>query len=245
MGGLYDILEAYRLQDPKFTYEGLYQDPPRDDSVLYSGELKTNPYGLMLGAPSDTSSQAFRFSSFPQTYEKSLFNPRIGRPEQSIFYNQPFNMSNVSPMNVNTGIMTAPQATNMFTDDAGLENEYYEEFSEGDKSKKSSGLGSLLRNVIGYLVPGSNLFMGDRSLLQGIRGLNQRLRNTDFGRSKTLAEYFQRREARKDAERLKTVGQQLQQASQEGGGYQPTSREQNVARTESRVSGGRSRAYGL
>ena len=27
MGGLYDILESYRLQNPKFTYEGLYQDP--------------------------------------------------------------------------------------------------------------------------------------------------------------------------------------------------------------------------
>jgi len=27
MGGLYDILESYRLQDPKYTYEGLYQDP--------------------------------------------------------------------------------------------------------------------------------------------------------------------------------------------------------------------------
>ncbi len=27
MGGLYDILESYRLQNPRFTYEGLYQDP--------------------------------------------------------------------------------------------------------------------------------------------------------------------------------------------------------------------------
>ena len=27
MGGLYDILESYRFQDPKYTYEGLYQDP--------------------------------------------------------------------------------------------------------------------------------------------------------------------------------------------------------------------------
>ena len=26
MGGLYDILESYRFQDPKYTYEGLYQD---------------------------------------------------------------------------------------------------------------------------------------------------------------------------------------------------------------------------
>ena len=84
-----------------------------------------------------------------------------------------------------------------------------------------------------------------RGGLESLRGFNQRIRNTDFGRSRTLQEYFQRREARKDAERLKTVGQQLQQASDRGGGYQPTSRAQNVARTESRVSGGKSRAYGL
>jgi len=29
MGGLYDILEAQRLQQPRFIYEGLYQDPDR------------------------------------------------------------------------------------------------------------------------------------------------------------------------------------------------------------------------
>jgi hypothetical protein len=89
-------------------------------------------------------------------------------------------------------------------------------------------------NILGKILSG-----------QGIRSLNQRLRATDFGQSKTLQEFFQRREARKDAERLQTVGQQLQQASERGGGYQPTSREQNIARTESRVRDGKTRAYGL
>ena len=87
-----------------------------------------------------------------------------------------------------------------------------------------------------------------RGGLESLRGFNQRIRNTDFGRSRTLQEYFQRREARKDAERLKTVGQQLQQASDRGGGYQPTSREQNVARTESRRADkglGQGGVYGL
>ena len=32
--------------------------------------------------------------------------------------------------------------------------------------------------------------MGDRGPLQGIKALNQRLRNTDFAKSNTLADYF-------------------------------------------------------
>ena len=81
--------------------------------------------------------------------------------------------------------------------------------------------------------------------LESLKGFNQRLRNTDFGQSKTLQEYFQRREARKDNERLQTVGKQLQEAAERGGGYQKTNQKQNIARTASRVSGGKRRAYGL
>jgi len=121
-------------------------------------------------------------------------------------------------------------------------------YAEQEK-QKGDGIGGLFRFLLGLAVPGSGLFMGDTSALQGIKNLNQRLRATDFGQSKTLQEYFQRREARKDAERLQTVGQQLQQASERGGGYQPTStREQNVARTESRRADkglGQGGVYGL
>ena len=120
-------------------------------------------------------------------------------------------------------------------------------YAEQEK-QKGGGIGGLFRFLLGLAVPGSGLFMGDTSALQGIKNLNQRLRNTDFGQSRTLQEYLQRREARKDAERLQTVGQQLQQASERGGGYQPTSREQNVARTESRRADkglGQGGVYGL
>ena len=40
-----------------------------------------------------------------------------------------------------------------------------------------------------------------RGGLESLRGFNQRLRDTDFGRSQTLAEYFQKRRERKQAER--------------------------------------------
>jgi len=87
MGGLYDLLETYRIQnDPRFAYEGLYQDPRRDDTTNYDGSLMQYPYG---GTDADEL-QAIISSAFPQDYGVgSLFNPRVGRPEQSIYYNEP------------------------------------------------------------------------------------------------------------------------------------------------------------
>jgi hypothetical protein len=107
--------------------------------------------------------------------------------------------------------------------------------------QKPSGIAKLFE-FLGNIPTPFNLV---RRGLESLSGLNQRLRSTDFGRSKTLQEYLQRREARKDSERLQTVGQQLKQSSDRGGGYQPTTEKQNIARTESRVRDGKTRAYGL
>ena len=145
------------------------------------------------------------------------------------------------------GIMTQAPLQNLgFDTSFGVANEEDVEQEFLPDQKKSGGLADLFRAILGFAIPGANFFLNKgRDALGGIRSLNQRLRNTDFARSRTGAEYFQRREARKDAERLQTVGQQLQQASERGGGYQPTTTAQNIARTESRVSGGKTRAYGL
>ena len=138
----------------------------------------------------------------------------------------------------NTGIMSAvnnvPFGTSVdniqgFTDK--------EDFSE----VKPTGIARLFE-FLGNIPTPFNLV---RRGLESLSGVNQRLRNTDFGQSKTLQEYFQRREARKEAERLAPIQKQLREASERGGGYQPTTRSQNVARTASRVSGGKTRAYGL
>ena len=57
--------------------------------------------------------------------------------------------------------------------------------------KKSSGIADLFKVLIGFAVPGASFFLNKgRDALGGIRSLNQRLRNTDFGRSRTLADYF-------------------------------------------------------
>ena len=130
-------------------------------------------------------------------------------------------------------------------EDDDLEASAIPEFGEG-QLKQRGGIADLLRAALGFVVPGANFFLNKgRDAMSGIRSLNQRLRNTDFGQSKTLQEYFQKREARKEAERLAPIEKQLREASERGGGYQPTTRSQNVARTASRVSGGKTRAYGL
>ena len=59
--------------------------------------------------------------------------------------------------------------------------------------KQPSGFKDFLKTMLGFAIPGAGLFMGDRSTLQGIKSLNQRLRNTDFAQSKTLADYFDAR----------------------------------------------------
>jgi len=67
--------------------------------------------------------------------------------------------------------------------------------------KQPSGFKDFLKMMLGFAIPGAGLFMGDRSALEGIKSLNQRLRNTDFGQSRTGAEYFMKRRERKQAER--------------------------------------------
>ena len=144
---------------------------------------------------------------------------------------------------VKSGIETVDKVQG-FVEDDDIEASAIPEFKEGEL-KQPGGIANFLRAILGFAIPGANLFMGDRSALQGIKSLNQRLRNTDFGRSKTLQEYFQKKEAKREAKRLAPIEKQLREASERGGGYQPTTRSQNVARTSSRVSGGRTRAYGL
>ena len=271
MGGLYDLLETYRIQnDPRFAYEGLYQDPMKPKNNVYdyyTYDPDASPYGGATMYNDVDNLQPYMSSSFPQEFGVgSLFDPRVGKSRQSIYFNEPslnapqdfyqpigdpfqtdypttrtiqeedeedqMIEENIAPYTGVTGM--GYQTPRTIADQNRILGQTFTE-------QKPSGIARLFE-ILGNLPTPMNILRGG---LESLQGFNQRIRNTDFGRSKTLQEYFQRREARKDAERLQTVGQQLQQASDRGGGYQPTSRAQNVARTESRVSGGKSKAYGL
>jgi len=94
MGGLYDLLETYRIQnDPRFAYEGLYQDPMKPKNNVYdyyTYDPDASPYGGATMYNDIDNLQPFMSSSFPQEFGVgSLFNPRVGKSRQSIYFNEP------------------------------------------------------------------------------------------------------------------------------------------------------------
>jgi len=94
-----------------------------------------------------------------------------------------------------TGIMQQAPLQNLGIDTSyGVANEEDVEQEFLPNQKKSSGLADLFRTLIGFAVPGSSFFLNQgRGALDGIKSLNQRLRNTDFAKSSSLADYFDAR----------------------------------------------------
>ena len=94
-----------------------------------------------------------------------------------------------------TGIMQQAPLQNLGIDTSyGVANEEDVEQEFLPDQKKSSSLADLFRTLIGFAVPGANFFLNQgRGALDGIKSLNQRLRNTDFAKSNTLADYFDAR----------------------------------------------------
>ena len=94
-----------------------------------------------------------------------------------------------------TGIMQQAPLQNLGIDTSyGVANEEDVEQEFLPDQKKSSGLADLFRTLIGFAVPGSSFFLNQgRGALDGIKSLNQRLRNTDFAKSSSLADYFNAR----------------------------------------------------
>jgi hypothetical protein len=98
----------------------------------------------------------------------------------------------------------------------------------GQKTK-GQGIGGLLRFLMGLAVPGLgtvfNLATGGFDKLRGgfdkglgsLRNLNQRLRATDFGSSRTLQEYLQKVRERKQAEKAQTAMPDVYKSAREQG----------------------------
>ena len=173
------------------------------------------------------------------------FNPETGRVEQRA----PVDTTGIAGMydqvygnlvdQTEEIVQQTPLKDLGFDTSYGVANEADVEDEDGVEKKGIAKLFEFLGNI-------PTPFNLARRGLESLRGANQRLRNTDFGQSKTLMEYLGKRQARKEAERLAPIQKQLQEASDRGGGYQPTSRQQNEARTASRVGpSGNTKAYGL
>jgi len=173
MGGLYDLLETYRIQnDPRFAYEGLYQDPMKPKNNVYdyyTYDPDASPYGGATMYNDIDNLQPYMSSSFPQEFGVgSLFNPRVGRPEQSIYYNEPEPADPTSdfyqplpgfinaPQNYYPAIRAMQPATTSlgFDTSYGVANEEDEEQVESLVEEEPSGIQKLLKTVMRFAVPG-------------------------------------------------------------------------------------------
>ena len=99
----------------------------------------------------------------------------------------PFNPQSFQNLFPTKGIMSQAPKSLGFDTSFGVANEEDEEQEFLPDQKKSSGIADLFRTLLGFAVPGLGLLTGG---FDGIRSLNQRLRNTDFGRSKNLMDFI-------------------------------------------------------
>ena len=164
-------------------------EPDRISSVSGTPGFQTvvNSDGTISIVPVDTSS-SLPFNVGDRLFNQ--FNTATTAPNQTSF--DPRSLQSIFPTNVQTGIMTQAPLQNLgFDTSFGVANEedVEQEFLPGQK--KSGGIADLFRALFGLVVPGAGLLMGGGArALEGIKSLNQRLRNTDFARSKTLSDYF-------------------------------------------------------
>ena len=141
-----------------------------------------------------------------------------GMPVQNKLYEQPYNMFDVAggitsiPTNINQQPFNDYYGPTNIDTSFGVANEPDDE-EDVEGATKKGGLADLFRTILGFAVPGASLLMGGgQRVLGGIQNLNQRLRNTTFGRSATLADYFQARRDQKAREEAARIGAAKQAA---------------------------------
>ena len=138
--------------------------------------------------------ESYRQQNDPRfVYEGLYEQPAYTGPNIDPMYN--LGARQFGNMDRMTGIMQQAPLQNLGIDTSyGVANEEDVEQEFLPNQKKSSGLADLFRTLIGFAVPGSSFFLNQgRGALDGIKSLNQRLRNTDFAKSSSLADYFDAR----------------------------------------------------
>ena len=184
------IAENKDYTDPRYTYDGLYQENYGDYDERMDPTM--NPYGNLYGTKRQSSvSSAFPFDQFGI----ENFDPRVGLPNQV-------------PQNLTFLNSQVPQINNQnqplnFDTSYGVANEPDEEqeFLPDQKSSLKDSLSSMGRNfgissLLGMISGNPILGLigrGARGIGKGLGALNDRMQNSDFGRSGNLADYFDAR----------------------------------------------------
>ena len=100
----------------------------------------------------------------------------------------------------------------------GVANEADEEQVESLDSDEPSGIAKLFQTLLGFAIPGAGFLMNlGGNGRQGIKNLNQKIRQSDFGQSRTGAEYMMRRRERKQAERAQEAMPDVYRSAREQG----------------------------
>ena len=174
------FLSPGTADDPYANLLGL--PATQDMGFLYGVPQRADDQGYFIGLPG-TADDVFPFEP-PGTADDRIANLiGVSGTADDVFPFAPKNRLGGLDLNRFQGIGTLGVAN---------EEDVEQEFLPGQK--KSGGIADLFRAVLGFAIPGANFFLNKSSdVLGGIRSLNQRLRNTDFARSKTLADYFDAR----------------------------------------------------
>jgi|11_taG_2_1085331.scaffolds.fasta_scaffold50504_2 hypothetical protein len=228
----------------------------------------TQPQGIMVPAYEtsqldlvDQINQGSKNIDVPMTLEETMAGsvlPFDPRRFQSIFPPQATGIMKQVPLDMNR----FQNVSDMSIIDETTNDEQSQEYIDEIKKSQGGGIAKLFELISSFTPFG----LAKRGI-ESLKGFNDRLRNTDFAKSKTLADYFDARKYGGRDERDAASARNMAQARGiqkkiDTGEYRrtaaddvidrgrgenniPTTRSQNVARTASRVSDGKTRAYGL
>jgi len=181
-----DVLPPNPFLSPGTADDGianLIGSPANQDMGYLLGVPETSNAGYLIGTPG-TADDVFPFQP-PGTADDRIANligvpgtPDYGYP------NAPANRLGGLDLNKFKGVGSLGIAN---------EDDPEQELLSGQK-EKSGGITDVFKALLGFAIPGANFFLnqGQRGM-DGIRSLNQRLRNTDFAKSSSLADYFDAR----------------------------------------------------
>ena len=143
-------------------------------------------------------------------FDEAETNFNLENPDQEyldFIRTQPQNLgffpTNVAqnPAMVNYGLTSLPEFDManlpMYEKDDEQDQEYINQVNQSNNK-----FGGIMDLLMGIAIPGYGLFKNiAQGGLEGLRGFNQKLQQSDFGQSRTGAEYFMKRRERKQAER--------------------------------------------
>ena len=210
---LQEILEDYERQDNPSRF-GITSLSQAASPMSFQFEDAVNPYSAEMMAAKQLMTRPYGISGIGQQYQDPAF---FGNTLFTGTTYQPYSAKQEEFQSMRSGIRPGflyDKPTSLdFDTSYGVANEEDEEQVEylpGQEPKGIEKLFNFLRNIPTPM----NIIRGG---IDSLRGFNDRIRNTDFGRSRTLAEYFQKRRERKQAERAREANRSVYESADRQG----------------------------